>query len=465
MKKREFVMRRKHDVTRKLTLISISVLLISVMFVNFVPIESEAADGEFAGGTGTIHDPYMIEDVHDLQAMEDDLSAHYALANDIDASGTRDWNDGAGFEPIGNSDNQFNGSLDGHNHTITGLYIDRPMCDLVGLFGVVDTGGIVSNFGMVDISVNGHYHVGGVVGHNRGRVSGVYIIGDYVRGEFGLGGLIGSNRGYVINSSSSMNIIDAFSIGGLVGNNFEGGSIFNSYATGNLSGRGLGGHWGYNQIGGLIGYNRGIVEFSFATGNINGLDSYVGGLVGYNWDGTVSNSYATGSVSGDMHVGGLVGWNLGMVSNSYARGTVRGTSEYVGGLVGWNWRTVSNSFYDTETSGQYDTDKGEPKTTTEMINMRTYQDAGWDIVSVFDTDSRNANHTWNIVDGKTYPFLSWEVDVSETDEAGVLLPIWLILMIVVLIVALVLTFILLGKRGKKVTSYESEDIWSTNDDL
>lgn len=47
-------------------------------------------------GSGTLADPYIISDVDDLQAIENDLTAYYELANDIDASTTSGWNGGAG---------------------------------------------------------------------------------------------------------------------------------------------------------------------------------------------------------------------------------------------------------------------------------------------------------------------------------------------------------------------------------
>jgi len=48
----------------------------------------------FSGnGSGTEEDPYQITNVHELQEMNDDLSAYYILMNDIDASETREWKD------------------------------------------------------------------------------------------------------------------------------------------------------------------------------------------------------------------------------------------------------------------------------------------------------------------------------------------------------------------------------------
>ena len=62
----------------------------------------EAPASGFSGsGSGTQADPYQITNATQLQEMQDDLDAHYVLANDIDCSDTVNWNSGAGFEPIG----------------------------------------------------------------------------------------------------------------------------------------------------------------------------------------------------------------------------------------------------------------------------------------------------------------------------------------------------------------------------
>ena len=71
---------------------------------------------------------------------------------------------------------------------------------------------------------------------------------------------------------------------------------------------------GNDRVGGLVGFNRGTITNSYATGSVSGNNvstgDVVGGLVGGN-GGTITNSYATGSVSGDYRVGGLVGSNEG----------------------------------------------------------------------------------------------------------------------------------------------------------
>src|SRR5690606_24531333 len=97
------------------------------------PYYGKAGDGEtntyvdgFSGGSGTQEDPYLIHDVYELQAMKDNIFAHYALAQDIDASDTVNWNGGLGFEPIGTPFSVFRGSFDGRRYKIIGLHINRP---------------------------------------------------------------------------------------------------------------------------------------------------------------------------------------------------------------------------------------------------------------------------------------------------------------------------------------------------
>ena len=127
--------------------------------------------------------------------------------------------------------------------------------------------------------------------------------------------------------------------------------------------------------------------------------------------GAVNNSYSRSSVTGYAEIGGLVGWSSGTVSNSYAVGRVTGGVNF-GGLAGLHGRTVSNSFWDTETSGQSASAGGTGKTTAQMKTIANF--TGWNIVAVADPGARNTTYIWNIVDGQTYPFLSWQATLSDT---------------------------------------------------
>jgi hypothetical protein len=167
---------------------------------------------------------------------------------------------------------------------------------------------------------------------------------------------------------------------------------------------------GAGNVGGLTGsVSYATVTECYSSGNVAG-GGRTGGLVGYNEYGSVDNCYSSGSVTGDSSVGGLMGYNQhGSVGNCYSSGTVTGDSS-VGGLVGVNGYggTVSNSFWDIETSGQATSDGGTAHNTTEMRDITSFSGAGWDIIGVADPGTRNISYIWNIVNGLTYPFLSWQ---------------------------------------------------------
>ncbi len=165
-----------------------------MMVSGFASAVSEVFSNELSGteqeifleGSGIPGDPYMIYDVNDLQKMSANLTAHYALVNDIDASETSGWNGGAGFEPIGDFNNRFTDSLYGQNFTINGLYIDRPSTNYVDLFGSVGSGGEFRNV-VVDACGSGGNYVGGLVRYNYySMVSNTYASGSHHRSSRGL---------------------------------------------------------------------------------------------------------------------------------------------------------------------------------------------------------------------------------------------------------------------------------------
>ncbi len=284
----------------------------------------------------------------------------------------------------------------GYSYSAGGVTGDSWVGGLVGGSG---SGSTVSN-SYSSGSVYGSDYVGGLVGRSyEGTVSNSYFTGS-VNGGDHAGGLVGENNGTVSNSHSTGSVTGNERVGGLVGRNYD-STVSNSYSTGSVTGN--------NMVGGLVGQHyEGIVSDSYSTGDVTG-GWRVGGLVGASGYSTVSNSYSTSSVTGDMAVGGLVGsnWNWGTVSNSYSTGIVSGNSS-VGGLLGANDGIVSDSFWDTETSGQSTSAGGTGKNTTEMQDIATFSGAGWNMIAVGGPGERNPAYIWNIVNGVTYPFLSWQ---------------------------------------------------------
>lgn len=256
----------------------------------------------------------------DLQGMGSNLSGNYVLGANIDASATSGWNNGEGFDPVAgyignNTFSFFTGNFDGLGHTITGLVINRPRMDSVGLFGLTKNS-TIQNVGLVGGNTVGEGAVGALVGQSYS-----------------------STFSNVYNTGNVSGAPEFEAIGGLVGF-FVDGTLTNSHNTGSVSGS--------NMVGGLVGYNvGGTISNSYNTGSVTGDTSgtsclcRVGGLVGLNVGGTISNSYNTGEVSGFELVGGLVG-NGGNISDSYNTGLVSGIY-YVGSLTGMG-ENINNSY-------------------------------------------------------------------------------------------------------------------------
>lgn len=305
----------------------------------------------------------------DLDAVRDDLTADYILMNDLDstseqydqfASSTA--NSGQGWQPIGNSSNYFQGSFDGNDYVISELNINRPSEDYIGLFGYIYEG-TVQNLKLESFNISGYQSVGSIAGINQGNIINSHNIGGSIIGENSVGGLVGQNfNGTISNSYSTTSVSgdpesNNSRIGGLVG--FNEGNIESSYATGNVT--------GFEQVGGLVGYNVSEIESSYSTASVSGKDDFIGGLVGYNnisSFGTVhiTKCYAIGDVTSETlendvsAIGGLVGYNRATISQSYSDNTVTGTSsanliKNVGGLVGNNYGNITNCYSLSTISG------------------------------------------------------------------------------------------------------------------
>ena len=135
------------------------------------------------------------------------------------------------------------------------------------------------------------------------------------------------------------------------------------------------------RVGGLVGLNeKGSITASYAAGNVSSKDNSLRGLVGRNYDGgTIANCYATGKVTSQNKndAGGLVGENSGNTSSittCYAIGAVSGGAGSLGGLVGKNSNSgpISSSYYNTDTCGDgANNGIGIGKTTIELKQQAT----------------------------------------------------------------------------------------------
>jgi len=172
-------------------------VVFSVLFFSMFATGVSAFTG---GGDGSSGNPYQITNCVELQEMNTNLNAYYILINDIDCSDTVNWNSEAGFVPLGT----FTGIFDGQEYKITGLFINRPSTDYVGLFGFTGSGAIIKNVGLVDVKITGRDYVGGLVGYNPGgTITNSYATGSVTGGNLVIilvGGLVGQSSGPITNS-------------------------------------------------------------------------------------------------------------------------------------------------------------------------------------------------------------------------------------------------------------------------
>ena len=370
-----------------------------------LPVTAYAEENttEFAGGEGTVGNPYKVATAEHLNNVRNYLGAHFEQTAPIDLSGYPNWTS------IGSLNNPFAGSYNGNGKTISNLTMHDSTLDHVGLFGLVGGDGALENVKLTNVSITsaaGFHYVGGLAARNEGIITDGSSEGNITIEEYGYaGGLIGFNLGFVSGSHSAGSVTGgaASSVGGLIGASRGSISIRNSYSTSSVTCAENGNAGGL--IGGLDLEGSGALSNSYSTGSVNGgSNADAGGLIGSfrsSDNGNISNCYSTGSVSGGSNasVGGLVGLfdniDYGSIRNSYSTGSVNGGS-HAGGLVGDSLSgVVANSYYDTQTSGKSDTGKGTPKTTAEMRRQGTFE--GWDFES-----------TWKIGENAACPTLRYQ---------------------------------------------------------
>jgi hypothetical protein len=342
----------------------------------------ETQNGQFCGGDGTPSIPYRICNLDTLANMANNLSASFIITRDIDASETAMSNNGAGWSPIGTTVAPFTGTLNGQDHLICGLKINRPTTDYVGLFGSATS--TISRIGFTDLGIIGKDYVGSVAGKTTGLIQNAASQGS-IRGTNNVGGIVGYLTGaaasIVDSNANSIDVSGSAYLGGLAGQSDENASISRSWSSGTVtgdpaSGWKVGGLVGRlskgtisrsyssatvsanNHVGGLIGmfyqYGPGtcLIEYSHASGNVtaygttavtDGFGSGAGGLAGVGGDCLlIRKSYATGNVTSEHtlstdRVGGLVGvasWATQNIEDSYATGNVRSAGGTAGGIIG-----------------------------------------------------------------------------------------------------------------------------------
>lgn len=326
--------------------------------------------GQFAGGSGTEGDPYLVETVEHLDRVRDYENRHFSQIADIDLNESQ-YNDGGNWLPV----DSFSGVYDGSGYNIANLYINRPDENGQALFrSSQEDRALIKNVNLIEVNVTGLSDAAGLIGRGRNIVIENVFVSGVVMAANKAGGIAGTISGSRIEDSHSDTDVTG-------GSNYMSGT------------------------GGIVGsISSTTIKRSINTGSVSGLDM-TGGIAGYvSSSSRIENCYSTGSVRGVNHTGGLTGKLYGpqTVHNCYSSGAVRGIYN-TGGLIGsaLDGESVENSFWNRQTSGQESSAGGTPLDVNAMTDILTFRAATWDI----DT-------TWNLKEGRTFPYLRWE------EEAG-----------------------------------------------
>lgn len=289
---------------------------------------------------GTKNNRFTLNNVDDIIAMKDNLSAHYQIKTTIDVSTI------SNLLPLG----ELKGSIIGTNEYagISGIKISKAIKDanrnesFYGLFSSISKDAFIEyvqfagNFD-VDIAVeDGNTYIGLIAGRNNGKLINVGASIDYSKvnlkvgaGNSNFGGLVGENNGEIIQDFT------LFEDDGVINNKIP--SDTRSKTVVELK-------------------NEGRISYAGKTPRITVM---MNEFVDYNYYAISSAESSSGLTTLDRNVGGLVGINKGIIQKvdsnklsflgysnymAYSKLNVVSTNNpegltlnvYVGGLVGKN---------------------------------------------------------------------------------------------------------------------------------
>lgn len=146
---------------------------------NKVPATIKQTPFTFAGGSGTVSDPYLIKTAEQLNSIRFGADKHYKLISDIDLSTWGNWVPIGGTEAYGGTMGDqwnkahvgsvvFTGSLDGNGHVISGMTIkvhdvaiymtEGSNVRYYGLFARINSNGTaIKNLGIINHTIDIEY--------------------------------------------------------------------------------------------------------------------------------------------------------------------------------------------------------------------------------------------------------------------------------------------------------------------
>ena len=267
-------------------------------------------------GKGTEAEPFILKTADHLAWFRDYVntgktSACAKIADDVEAidmstvchaadaaTNTKELS----WDPIGNSDNKYQGTFDGNGKTIRNLYINSTI-RYKGFFGyAVDCRIKNITFDNAKVKTTDVYGTGILAGaFEKGTIENIKILANCsVEGTENTGGIAGAaGAGNIINCENRAMVNGTNKVGGIVGNCYD------------------------NTISSCANY-----------GAVTGTGYAVGGMVGYFNSGTMQNSANYGDISGDALLGNLIGYaNICNINNVLGVGNITANYADNNGLI------------------------------------------------------------------------------------------------------------------------------------
>ena len=291
-------------------------------------------------GSGTEEDPYLITSAAELAGLANAVNTtknyssgkYFKQTKDILLNNqSNDYSTGIyaknEWTPIGNSSYWFQGTYDGANHTISGIYINNSTKSYQGLFGYA--AGTIKNVIIKNSYIKGGNYVGAVAGVKR--ANGIYGSSNSspVMGNNYVGGIVGREESYAISVENCLNE------GPILGNDYVGGVVGKTAYTTCVvkNSRNSGAIVANSRVGGIIGSAGGDLSKCSNIGTINATGAYIGGIVG-SGNAVIDQCSNFGNVtSSNNYIGGIAGYNSKNTTNCYNVANIS-AKRYVGGIVG-----------------------------------------------------------------------------------------------------------------------------------
>ena len=301
-------------------------------------------------GRGTAANPYKIYDASDFAAMAQNCTAsntgageYFKVMNNIDFGGTESAPvqlpaiAKAGITSITSVAYGFDGTFDGDNKTISGIYHTNCGSDANGKFNAIfsslgENGTVKNVYIGTDNYIKSYNYVAPIVCISKGTIEGCTNNAPVIAANFGAAGICGymcSNKGTIKNCTNTGDIQAM------------------TYAAGICAG---------SQSGTALGatdasYNY-LIDNCTNSGNISTTNGTGSAGIAGSYSGSITNCSNTGNIDDSNGTSKTIQYTAGIVScMSYVNnvsgntnyGDVKGVN-YVGGVIGCIMKTSDEAF-------------------------------------------------------------------------------------------------------------------------